>query len=135
MDKIQDSGDRTEFSTGAQRDLAGLKKGRYDLITPIALRRLAIHYKAGTVKYSDRNWEKGMPLHCYLDSAIRHIYALLEGLKDEDHAAAAAWNMMAFIHTEEMIKRGKLPAELNDMPEPMVVDINKNPWSQDGNNL
>lgn len=113
--EVKDSGKRQEFSTGSVRDTrAG--KGRFDLISPIALKRLAQHYENGSIKYGDRNWEKGQPLSRYLDSLIRHAYCLLEGKKDEDHASAIAWNAMAYVHTEEMIKRGLLPQELNDMP-------------------
>ena len=39
------------------------------------------------------------------------------GLLDEDHASAIAWNIDAFIHTKFMIECGKLPKELNDLPE------------------
>ena len=39
-----------------------------------------------------------------------------QGLRDEDHLAAIMFNAMALIHYEEMIERGVLPAELNDMP-------------------
>ena len=40
----------------------------------------------------------------------------MQGLRDEDHLAAIMFNAMALIHYEEMIERGVLPAELNDMP-------------------
>jgi hypothetical protein len=39
-----------------------------------------------------------------------------QGKRDEDHLAAIMFNAMALIHYEEMIERGLLPAELNDMP-------------------
>ena len=39
-----------------------------------------------------------------------------QGLRDEDHLAAIMFNAMALIHYEEMIERGVLPAELNDIP-------------------
>ena len=112
---VKDSGKRQEFATGSVRDTRD-GKGRYDLITPIGLKRLAKHYEAGAKKYADRNWEKGQNLSRYIDSLVRHAYCLLEGKRDEDHAAAIAWNAMAYIHTEEMIERGLLPKELNDMP-------------------
>ena len=38
---LDDSGERQQYATGAVRDLA-TGKGRYDLISPIALRRLAL---------------------------------------------------------------------------------------------
>jgi len=115
FNEVKDSGKRQEFSTGSVRDTR-IGKGRFDLISPIALKRLAKHYQNGSSKYGDRNWERGQPLSRYLDSLIRHAYCLLEGQKDEDHASAIAWNAMAFVHTEEMINRGILPKELNDMP-------------------
>ena len=130
--KVEDSGKRQEFGTGSVRDTAE-GKGRYDLISPISLRRLAKHFENGAVKYGDRNWEKGQPICRYLDSAIRHIYKHLEGYREEDHLAAAAWNVMGAIHTEEMIERGRLPKELDNRPNykeidsrPFIIKGNKN---------
>jgi len=119
---IEDSGERQEFATGSVRDTA-TGKGRFDLISPTALRRLARHYENGACKYGARNWEKGQPLSRFIDSAIRHLYNFLEGGRDEDHLAAAAWNALAAIHTETMIERGRLPAELNDLPESYFANI------------
>ena len=113
--EVKDSGKRQEFKTGSVRDTSE-GKGRYDLITPVALARLAKHYENGSRKYGDRNWEKGQPICRYLDSAIRHLYKHLEGDRSEDHLAAGAWNIMGAIHTEEMIERGLLPKELDDRP-------------------
>jgi len=81
------------------------------------MERDARHMENGAVKYGDRNWEKGQPLSRYLDSAMRHIQKYLMGHRDEDHMAAARWNIGALMHTEEMIRRGSLPAELNDLPD------------------
>lgn len=119
FDAVKDSGERQEFETGSVRDTQE-GKGRYDLITPIGLKRLAVHYENGAKKYGDRNWEKGQPLARYLESAIRHLYTFLEGHRDEDHLAAAAWNILSCIHTEERIRQGLLPEELNDLPEEWV---------------
>jgi len=113
--ELKDSGKRQEFTTGAVRDTAE-GKGRYDLISPIATKRLAIVLEKGAKKYSSRNWEKGMNLARLIDSAKRHLDQFLEGNRDEDHAGQAMFNVMALIHTEEMIKRGLLPEELNDLP-------------------
>jgi len=112
---VRDSGQRETFSTGSVRDTRR-GKGRFDLITPLGLHRLARHYENGAAKYGDRNWEKGQPLSRFLDSAIRHLYAFLEGLRDEDHLAAAAWNVLCIMHIQEMIRRGLMPAELDDLP-------------------
>ncbi len=116
FDEVKDSGDRRTFETGSVRDVRK-GKGRYDLISPIALKRLAKHYENGAAKYGDRNWEKGQPLSSYMDSLIRHAYAYMAGDRSEDHAAAIAWNAFAVMHTEAMIKQSKLPASFNDLPE------------------
>lgn len=105
-----DSGHRTNFESGAQRDrLPG--KGRFVLLSPIGLKRIALRAEAGEIKYGDgRNWEKGMPVSQFIDSAMRHIAQYLEGDVQEDHLAAAAWNLQAAMHTEE-----KMP-EMQDIP-------------------
>ena len=112
--KVQDSGKREEFPTGSVRDTR-VGKGRFDLISPIALKRLAQHYENGAVKYGERNWEKGQKLSRYLDSAMRHLNDFSGGCRKEDHLSAVAWNVFALIHTEEMASKGKLPKELDDL--------------------
>ena len=113
--KLQDSGKREIFPSGGKRDPQE-GKGRYDLISPLALRRLAIVYEKGAKKYSDRNWESGMPLSTFLSPSLRHTQQNIEGHRDEDHLAQAAWNLFSAMHTEEMIERGLLPKELDDRP-------------------
>ena len=105
---VKDSGARQDFETGSRRD-TNEGKGRYDLLPPHAISRLAIHFQNGAVKYGDRNWEMGQPLSRYLDSAIRHLFKYLEGQRDEDHAIAAAWNILCMIETEYRIFNGILP--------------------------
>ena len=66
---------------------------------------VAIHYEEGAKKYDERNWEKGLPLWCFLDSAIRHLLKYLDGWTDECHDRAFVWNMLGFMFTlrkEEM---------------------------------
>ena len=119
--RVNDSGKRQEFGTGAKRD-TNEGKGRYDLISPIALYRLALRLEQGAKKYDERNWEQGMPLTRYLESAVRHLYQWLAGdgeQDSEDHLGAAMFNVMALIHTEEMIERGLLPVDLDNRPSPM----------------
>ena len=129
MDKkfiTKDSGKRQQFKTGSQRDTQD-GKGRYDLITPLAMKRIADIYERGAKKYTERNWEKGQPLGRYMDSALRHLFKHIEGQRDEDHLGQAAWNLLSALHTEEMIDRGLLPKELNDLPNYIKQDkkINK----------
>lgn len=91
----------TQFSTGAVRsnDKAGV---RYDLISPIGLRRIAETYKEGYDKYGPFNWERGMPISDILNHAIAHIYTFLSGVESgEDDLAHATWNLLAAMHMEE----------------------------------
>ena len=111
---VKDSGYRQKFDTGAHRDTSE-GKGRFDLLPCEAITRLAKHFEAGAKKYSDDNWRKGIPLNRYLDSAFRHLYKFMDGQRDEDHAIAAAWNILCMIETEHMIDMGKLPKELNTL--------------------
>jgi len=108
---------KREHSTGSVRN-SREGKGRFDLLPPRATKELAIHFETGGAAHGDRNWEKGQPLSWYLDSAIRHAFQVLAGDTDENHAAALAWNSMAFMETRARIKLGLLPAELDDLPKP-----------------
>ncbi len=110
----KDSGNRQEFSTGARRDIQE-GKGRYDLMTFHALRRLAGVFERGAAKYGPHNWRKGFPLSRLLDSALRHVCEWAEGYRDEDHLGQALWNIAVLMETEEMIERGLLSKELNDV--------------------
>lgn len=103
------------FETGAQRDQA-TGKGAPELISPIFLKRLAIHLEKGAAKYEARNWEKGMPTGAIIASLFRHLLGVMEGLDDEDHEAAIACNIMFLIHTREMIRRNILPESLETIP-------------------
>ena len=144
--KIRDSGERTEFATGAVRDIQK-GKGRCDLmpldvvarvLTPIpdefdsvtddihlfqttgdiehlyyALRSVAgmfggtegmllevsKHFEEGAEKYGENNWQKGLPVKCYINSAVRHYLKWLRGDKDEPHDRAFCWNIMCAIWT------------------------------------
>lgn len=124
---LKDSGERRSFGDGmAVRD-AATGKGRYDLISPLAMRRLAVLLEKGAEKYDARNWEKGMPLSVFFDCAVRHLFKHLEGLRDEDHLAAAMWNVQAMIHFEEMIARGLKPADLDDLPSYVSLEASSPP--------
>jgi len=114
--KIKDSGKRTEFKTGAVRDIRN-EKGRFDLLPPATIRALAIHFEKGCNKYGERNWEKGIPVSKYLDSGIRHAFEVLEGLQDENHLISAIWNLVCAYETILRTQTAELPAELNDLPK------------------
>ena len=146
---ILDSGDRTEFATGAVRDMRE-GKGRCDLMPLKVLARccrffgegdeydeaeamvfsyvadfqdtgdttyllealnwfqgykswadmyleVAKHFEEGAKKYGESNWQKGIPVRCYIDSAVRHYLKWLRGDKDEPHDRAFVWNLMCCI--------------------------------------
>lgn len=142
---IKDSGDRTEFATGAVRDMRE-GKGRCDLMPLDVVAKLYIdndynilgyisyftncgdidylydaleifsdltyggsyetmllevakHFEEGAKKYGENNWQKGIPVHCYIDSAVRHYLKYLRGDKDEPHDRAFVWNIMCCIWT------------------------------------
>lgn len=116
MSDLKDSGQRRKFQTGAVRDRGALK-GRPDLRAVHALQRYDLHNEKGAAKYDARNWEKGMPLSEFFNSAQRHAEKLLAGYTDEDHEAAWAWNVLHFIETKHRIKIGLLPKDLDDMPK------------------
>jgi hypothetical protein len=84
--------------------------------------RVARVYEKGALKYAARNWEKGINLCRYLDSALRHLFQVLEGRTDEDHPAQAAWNLVSFVETKHWIDQGVLPKELDDMPRRRISE-------------
>jgi hypothetical protein len=75
-----------------------------------ALLEVARHFEAGAKKYDDRNWEKGQPLHVFVDSGLRHLVKWTRGDQDEPHDSAFLWNMMCLLWTHD-----RYP-ELRDLP-------------------
>lgn len=57
------------------------------------------HFEEGAKKYGENNWQKGIPVHCYIDSAVRHYLKFLRGDNDEPHDRAVVWNLMCAIWT------------------------------------
>ena len=95
------NGSMTKHSTGAVRsnDADG---ERWDLISPIGLRRVAATCSEGANKYGDYNWERGFGIAVMLQHMIRHAYLYLAGDRTEDHLGHAAWNALGACHSEEM---------------------------------
>lgn len=110
---LPDSGDRSNFDTGAVRD-ASVGKGVPSNISPKALRRIAKRFEDGAAKYSQFNCYKGIPINRYIDSLYRHLWSYIEGDTSEDHLGAIGWNAVMLIDTAERIDEGTLPAELDD---------------------
>jgi len=118
MADLLDGGTRQTYSTGAQKEDASKTegKGAYHLLPQSPLRKLAEIYRKGSIKYAARNWEKGIPLSRFLDSAERHLSQFHEGMENEDHLHQAIWCLVGLSWTAEQIKRGLLPEELDDLP-------------------
>jgi hypothetical protein len=116
---LRDGRPRETFSSGAVREQRS-GKGRFDLISIFALFRLARIYEKGASKYADRNWEKGMPFHLFIDSAIRHLMQYIMGDTVEDHLGQAVWNLISVMHLE------MTHPEFNDLPK-YEFDVKKFP--------
>ena len=109
---IKDSGDRTLFSTGSVRDMHE-GKGRLDLLPCSAILELSKHCENGALKYGERNVDKGIPQHSFIDSGLRHLFKYLRGDRDENHLVAALWNI-AWAVNQEVEK-----PEMQDIPSRM----------------
>lgn len=66
-----------------------------------AIMDLSVHFRNGASKYAERNWEKFIPLHRFLDSCGRHMLKWYRGDTDENHTAAILWNLICYIWTVE----------------------------------
>lgn len=66
----------------------------YDIVL-----ELSKHFEEGAKKYGENNWQKGIPTHCYIDSAVRHYLKYLRGDDDEPHDRAFVWNIVCCIWT------------------------------------
>ena len=86
---------------------------------PTTMLEVSKHYEAGANKYSENNWKKGIPLHCYIDSGVRHYLKYLRGDTDEPHDRAFVWNMLCALWTL------KHKPELDDI-EKDIKEENKN---------
>ena len=106
---IKDSGERTQFSTGAQRDMHA---GKGDMVSVPweAILRLSVHYENGAAKYERWNFRKGIPVSSFIDSACRHLAKYQCGCDDEDHLAAAAFNVLG-----AMLMENTMP-DMVDLP-------------------
>lgn len=69
----------------------------WDICTVIL--EVAKQFEEGAAKYGDNNWRKGIPVRCYIDSAIRHYVKWLRGDNDEPHNRAFCWNIMCAMWT------------------------------------
>ena len=100
----KDSGQKAAFDGGGVRDTES-GKPRFDLLLPKdvpyeyqMMTRWAALMGRGAEKYEDRNWElfsDTKALERARSSAFRHFMQWISGERDEDHAAAVFFNIMA----------------------------------------
>lgn len=79
------------------------------------------HFEDGANKYGEDNWQKGIPVHCYIDSAVRHYLKFLRGDNDERHDRAFVWNILCAIwtckHYPELNDIDRNRADRTDSPQ------------------
>jgi len=73
----------------------------YDGSRETMLLEVSIHFEEGAKKYGEFNWQKGIPVERYIDSAIRHYLKWRRGDDDERHDRAFVWNVMCCYWTFE----------------------------------
>lgn len=100
--RFQETGDVVYLYTALNHFEKVGKTSKEDLMLEVA-----VHFEQGAKKYGERNWQKGLPVSCYIDSAVRHYLKLLRGDKDERHDRAFVWNILCCIWTVKHINRGE----------------------------
>lgn len=85
------------------------EKPRMDLLSPIAITKLARVLTAGAKKYDGNNWRKGLEWSRVLGATLRHLFSYLGGEdKDletgESHMASVMCNAMFLLEYEETHK-------------------------------
>lgn len=105
--------EKTQFDTGAVRDTQAGKPNFLECMSPFTMHRYGAYMAKASAKYGEDNWTKGIPPESYLKSLERHLMKLKEEFKfgftrepGVDHAAAIMFNIMGFIHEEEVKRLG-----------------------------
>lgn len=88
----------TDYLYAALREFQNHQDCSFDSPETMVL-EYAKHMEEGALKYSERNWQKGIPLHCFIDSGVRHLMKLMRGDQDERHDRAFVWNIMGALWT------------------------------------
>lgn len=101
--ELKSSGKIQEFETGSIRDNSS-DKPRMELLPWDLMPRLARLYALGAKEYGDNNWRLGQPNSKVYGSIIRHLIKWILRRKDEDHLAAAIWNIFTIMHNETHYK-------------------------------
>lgn len=86
---FQQSGD-VQHLYDALAKFGGAEYGK----TSTMLLEVSKHFEEGAMKYGEHNWQKGIPVKCYIDSAVRHYLKWARGDNDEPHDRAFCWNII-----------------------------------------
>lgn len=100
---VKDSGERTVFASGMQRDVSTNKVDYSLILDGPMFDRWAEHLTKGALKYVARNWMLAGGKEEYdrfRQSAIRHFRQWFRGDVDEDHAAACYFNINGAEYTK-----------------------------------
>lgn len=97
ISNFQNTGDILEIVRALEDFL--LHDEQYDYSWSTMFLEVSKHFEAGCKKYGENNWRKGIPSHCYIDSAVRHYLKWLRGDEDEPHDRAFCWNLLCCIWT------------------------------------
>ena len=95
ISEFQETGDIKYLENALQRFI----DKHYNKNMSTTFLEVSKHFEEGAKKYGEYNWQKGIPTHCYIDSAVRHYLKYLRGDKDEPHDRAFVWNILCCIWT------------------------------------
>lgn len=88
---------KTNETTCLYRALSTFAILAYDGSAETMILEASKHFEEGAKKYGPNNWQKGLPINCYIDSGIRHYLKYRRGDEDEPHNRAFVWNVMCCI--------------------------------------
>jgi hypothetical protein len=99
----------------------GIKLARLDLVPVKPLWLLAELYGRGALKYTERNWERGIKFSALYGAMLRHALTFWSGesYDPEDgqhHLASVAWMAFALMELEET------HSELDDRPREIKLE-------------
>jgi hypothetical protein len=115
---------KTTFSTGAVRDVSSNKEDYIETISYIALQRYAKYMTSKQSVYGAGNWRKGIPISSYEKSLMRHLQKYFANKYEdanlepnEDHLAAAMFNLQGLMHEQEKEKATRTTEMVNELSE------------------
>lgn len=118
---IKDSGERQQFESGMVRDTEDAKIDYTLALDGPMFERYAAHLTKGAKKYAPRNWMQASgpaELERAKRSLLRHVFALLRGERDEDHAAAVWFNVNLFEYVNDQMAAKIVEFNAEDGTEP-----------------